>query len=396
MKIIKLPRNLQYPISRSGCESDVYLMREGWPYVCADVLVRQLEEMESRDFEVTDMEANWEGQKDYKPGATLTILCPGGIGDLLCLRAVLAQMREQYPGLLIHIGATPLDRSWLGAYVDKISPYPVPLEAVQAFDYVVSLEEMHRRSPERELYDAFADILHVELGPEPPQLLAPLVLNQAERDLAAYRVRSDSGRPKLGIQVSSAAHYRSYPNHLSALMALELTREGHRRRSEQLFDVYLFGNMFQSLKWRVGRDFVAPPDHVFDICGRYQSNAEMIALIDQMDVLVVPDSAILHIGAFLSKLTLALFSITQATHRTTYYPDVMYIQGQADCAPCEDIAAYPPCGERYCKAMLSISPYYAAEIISAMYETGGVIKEGVPYEPERHGPAELAVSSASA
>jgi len=390
LKIIRLPRNLQYPMSRNGSEGLVYMMHEGWDYVCSDGMVLQVQEVESREFEVRDLPANWEGQKDYKPGATLSILCPGGIGDLLCLRAVLVQMREQYPGLLIHVIATPQDTYWLAPYIDKLSPYPVRLDAVAHYEYIASLEDIHRQSPHAELYDAFAHVLHVDIPSETPQLHAPLPLNQADRDLAAGQVKSDSGRMKIGIQVASAAHYRSYPNHLSALMALELTQEGHRRQSEQLFDVYFFGTMFQSIRWRVDGELVDPPEHIHDMCGRYQTNSEMIALIDQMDALIVPDSAIMHIGAFLEKPTLAFFSITNALHRTSYYPTVAYMQGGAECAPCNDIARFPACGERYCKAMLAISPYYAAEVAGAMCASGGVLKEGLPYDEERHGHLSLA------
>ena len=393
MKVIRLPRNLQYPMSRNGSEGDVYMMHEGWDYVCSDGMVRQIKEVESREFSVRDVPSNWEGQKDFAPGATLTILCPGGIGDLLCLRAVLAQMRQQYPGLLIHVIATPQDTYWLAPYIDKLSPYPVRLDAVESFEFIASLEDIHRQSPHAELYDAFADILHVDLPAETPQLEAPLILNQADRDLAKWQVRNGSGRPKIGIQVASATDYRSYPNHLNALLAMELTQEGHRRQSDQMFDVYFFGTIFQSIRWREDGELVDPPEHIHDICGRYQTNAEMIALVDEMDVLIVPDSAIMHIGAYLEKPTLAFFSITEATQRTGYYPTVAYIQGEADCAPCQNIAMYPSCGERFCKAMLAISPYYAADVATRMYEVGGVLEEGLEYDAERHGPLELADTS---
>jgi len=389
LKIITMPRNLQYPMSRSGGEGDVYLMHEGWEYVSADGLVLQIKEQESRDFAVRDIEANWEGQQDYEPGDTLTVLCPGGIGDLLVLRSVFAAVREQYPGLLIHLVATPQDTFWMGPYIDKLSPYPVLLDVVESYKYIASLEDIHRQSPMAELFDAFADVLHVELPAETPQRSAPFVLNAAETALAKKRLHSDSGRPKIGVQVSSAAHYRSYPNHMTALMALELTREGHRRADDQLFDVYLFGTMFQTIRWREDGAEVDPPPNIIDLTGKYQTNAEMVALIAEMDVLVVPDSAILHIGAWLDIPTLALFSITLGTSRTTYYPNCMFIQGEAECAPCQNIARFPSCGEKYCKAMTSISPYWAADIAAQMYAEGGIVKEGVPYDPRRHGPAEL-------
>lgn len=374
MKIFYPERNLQFPLSHSGLSTDLYVIQRGRAYIAADNVVDQMLERESRQMRVEEIENSWEGQ--YQEGETLTVLCPGGLGDMLALRVVLHLLREQYPGLMVHVASTPDDHEILHPYVDKISPYPLALDVAQPFEYLASIENILRQSEKHELFDTFAAILRVEV----PKDLTPyfdIEVHPLDAAVAANWVQPRGDRPRVGLQTKSATHYRSYPAHRNALVALELTRTHN-------FEVYFIGSMDQRISFRKGGESCAPPEHCYDLCGLPHRFREVCALIDQMDVIIGPDSAMLHVGAMLGKPTLGLFSITNAQHRTGYYPTVMYIQGEAECAPCLDIARHPSCGERYCKAMLNIHPYYVADVAKEMYEHGGRVEDEIPFDADKY------------
>lgn len=384
MKVFYPPRNLQYPFGRGGLAQDVYYLRAGCGYIASDAVIERMREYEPNDIVVEEYPQRWDGT--YRRGDTLTIVCPGGIGDLVVLRGVLGVMREQYPGLNLHLSSAALDTEIMGERVEKCSSFPLPLDAAEAYAHIVAIEDLWRHDDRVELFDAFAERLLVDL-PKDMRPYYSLRVSPTEEALAAYRV-GNSERPRVGIQVKSAAHYRTYPAHLTALLALELTAEGNRRASDELFEVFLLGGIGDRINWRRDGAPCDPPPHVHDLCGVSHRFAEMVALAAQMDVIVTPDSALLHIGPMLGVPTLALCGVTEGYYRTGYFGrDAMFIQGVADCAPCGRIATQPDCGERFCKAMASISPYYVAEVVGEMFQHGGAPDHAIEYDESRHGPA---------
>lgn len=383
MKLFRPERNLQFPIGRGGLANDVFYLEKGRTYVAASSTVERMSERESNAMWIGDCEETWTG--DYSLGDILTILCPGGIGDMVVLRAVLNVMAEQYPGLRFHIASTSFDYEIFGDLVEKTSVYPLPMDVVEAYDYLVSIEDIRRQSKHQELFDCFAEILRVDL-PDDMHDHFKLSIPDADRRLAAYRTSVPGDRPKVGIQLKSAAHYRSYPAFMNALVALELTDPGNRRQSDMLYDVFLLGSFDQRISWKRDGEACEPPPHVHDLCGVDHRFREMAAIVDQMDVMLCPDSAYMHIAAMLDVPTLALFSVTEGQTRTGYYSDkLMFIQGEAECAPCMNVASMPACGERFCRAMTSISPYYVADVIDALYQNGGQPDYAIAWDPERHG-----------
>lgn len=383
MKMFRAERNLQFPIGRGGLANDVFYIEKNRAYVAANSTVDRMMERESNQMHVEDFDETWTG--DYNEGDVLTIVCPGGIGDMVVLRAVLRVMAEQYPGLIFHIASTSFDYEIFGNLVAKTSVYPLPLDVALGYDHIASIEDIRRQSEHEELFDCFADILHVEL-PDDMHDYFRLEVPEVDRRLARFRTAVPDARPKVGIQLKSAAHYRSYPAFLNALVAMELTQEGNRRQSERLYDVFLLGSFDQRISWKRDGVECGPPPHVYDLCGVDHRFREMTAIVEQMDVMLCPDSAYMHIAAMLDVPTLALFSITEAKTRTGYYSDkLMFIQGEAECAPCMNVASMPHCGERFCKAMTSISPYYVADVIDALYENGGQPDHEIQWDPERHG-----------
>ncbi len=355
MKVIKLSRNVQIPISRHSGVNESKILHRDWEYVVLDKAVNLLSSEYENDLTVSDITPTWPTDI-WKPSGILTIICPGGIGDMLVLRYVIHEFKCRYPGMRVCVAAAPGDDFWLSDYADGVITYPPLYNTVRSTDYVVSMEDEVRQSQNQNAYEVFARVLGMQLDNVNIREVMPLAVSSAIRDMVKNALPR-SGRKKIGIQVASAAHYRSYPRHLTALLALELSTK---------FDVYIVGSIMQEIRWIKDGVEVAPPDHVYDLCGKFDTNEEFFAVVDMMDALITPDSSVLHIGAWLNKPTIGLFSITRGDTTTKYYPTVRYIQGQADCAPCLKIAEIPDCGERFCKAMLAINAFEVADMVANM------------------------------
>jgi len=79
-----------------------------------------------------------------------------------------------------------------------------------------------------------------------------------------------------------------------------------------------------------------------------------MAFLTQLDVLLTCDTGAMHIAGALGVPTLAVFGMTEGSKRTGYYPSVTYLNGQADCSPCERITHDPPCDHEFCMAIANI------------------------------------------
>ncbi len=363
LKIFIPGNTIAFPISRDNEIMGYSLLEGGEPLLLNDEISSAL--MSSTE---NHKEEDIMPRPLHKDIESLLILFPGGIGDVLNIKACIEHMiRCKFYPKLRHIGfvSSLHDKPLLidgTAETANMLVYncPIFLRKANFYDAWIAFGTLERQSLERELEDTFSEYLGIE-SPKKPATLIPNKLTQEVMN--EYIV--DNNRIKVGIGIYSASHYRSWHPATAVLTAMGLSELG--------CDSYILGSSTQRLQFTQNNERVSPPDHIYDMSGYMCNNEELVAFASLMDIIISADTALMHIGGCLGKPTLGLFGLTNGKYRTSYYPTVDYIQGEADCAPCLSIANLPTCNEKMCKAIMSINPEeIIAKCQQLLYDISGI------------------------
>lgn len=343
-------RDLAVPAPRSGVVSGVRLIYKGVPYIMAGKMLERMQE--------TDPDAAFEKLpcRAMTPDSKrMMVFFPGGIGDVVSLRPVLQQFRFEHPGVELAVACTMADQCLLGD-VATLWDYPLTETVADHYDAWVNIAEMDRASVGQELPVTFAEYLGVAV----PMLGPTLTANEQYREgLRGYLPRN--GRLRIGIQMDSACHFRSIPHSLGALTMMALIERG--------CECFMLGGPENQVVFKNEDGSDALPDHIHDMIRPLGPLEHYVAFISLMDGILTADTAALHIGGALGIPTVAVFGLTDGAKRTGFYPSVTYIQGQAECSPCERILHDPPCDQKHCIAIAGLHPEMLADrVLEAIRE----------------------------
>ncbi|OPZ93647.1 MAG: Glycosyltransferase family 9 (heptosyltransferase) [Firmicutes bacterium ADurb.Bin419] len=350
------PTKILYAPARGGVSN--YSMLEPFiPYVMIDA--------SAKSFASNDVHAKFEYLPDkpaFKDMENLTIFFPGGIGDVICLKACLELLDTDnsiYPNLKsINMFSTKDDIPIIldGAIKNldiSIMNYPPHYNAIEDSDAIIGFGPLQRKSMHHELSDTMASILGMPMPKKAPTLIP----NESLKNVLSRHLK-DNGRKKIGIQVYSSAHYRSIPPHMAMWIAMELADLG--------YDVFIIGITGQRLKLFENGAFASLPDNIYDMSGILSNWLdEFIAFTDLMDGFVTPDTSMVHMAGSLMKPTIALFGPTSGQWRTSYYPTVVTMSAPAECAPCYNIEKPMNCGKQWCDAITGIE---TSDIVMKLHE----------------------------
>ena len=127
---------------------------------------------------------------------------------------------------------------------------------------------------------------------------------------------------RVGIQVRGLSPLRTYPSDLMAEVMRSLVRGG--------YEVHLMG---------LEEDCNAPsaPPLLYNDCGRTTSFGETVALVQQMQAMICPDSFLMHLAGSMSIPTVAIFSTIAPRLRISSYRSVVGLIPDIPCAPCSAI-----------------------------------------------------------
>lgn len=175
-------------------------------------------------------------------------------------------------------------------------------------------------------------------------------VSQAEREWAVASFPRTKKR-RIGVQIQAQARCRSYPRTGLIVEAL--------RRAE--WEVYLLGRPGE---FRV--DGAGSPD-IVDLSRRGLTWRQSAASLLTCDMVLAPDSSMLHAAGALNIPAVGLFGPFPWKLRTAYYPSVHALQGTDGCpmAPCfhsphlgiADFPAAGPCASTgRCEVLESILP----------------------------------------
>lgn len=311
------------------------------------------------------------------------IIRQGGIGDIIFCLPALVHLLATYPQIeftfACHeeyfpvLSAPGLER------LKKIAA-PVLAELANEFEVIVPLEDVIERNDAQDAVTIFTEALGLTIDiyaekdgaltvvPPHPQLVIPPL--QVDEVWVTWP-KIVEGEVRVGVQLQSSAKCRDYPVELLS-QAMDLIMQ--RLPTARLF-IFAHGGRVEVDHPRVvitGNEPVPPP------------LAETLALLATMDVVLGPDSGLMHAAGALGLPTLGLFAAYSGAQRVLHAgvqsKNMRWLNGHAPCAPCHykgRAGAWPrympgtetpaPCNAAgYCVAMAKITPERIAREVVAM------------------------------
>jgi ADP-heptose:LPS heptosyltransferase len=258
-----------------------------------------------------DATLNWNGKR-------ILFVRPGGFGDLLFLTPTIAEIRRRWPQAEVAVACFARYRDALLNNPDVKSwvSYPVESKDWSFFDAQVWLEGLIEANREAEKTHA-VDLVAARCGLEITDKRMKYYVTPEEAAAAEKEFPRWPDRPKrIGIQVSASGRCRIYPHIID--VAKRLWRDGH--------EVFLFGSPgeFQS----------DMPEGIVNLMMLKKTFRESCAILGACDVLVGPDSALVHVAGALGVPCVALYGPFPWQLRTAYAPETFALQGVGRCSPC--------------------------------------------------------------
>ncbi len=297
-------------------------------YLCEDINAFELGAMAERGTATLQAEEYaWKNKPFYGydgndwNGNTVLIMRSGGFGDMLLLGPVLRSIKFRWPKITV-IVACRKERyavfDGLG-YPDGHIATPVSVEEAVTFDAVVSFEHVIEREKSAHYVDALARHMGLSMPDIPDSRRIEYKVSYLENMTAEIRYRRKDGKPRLGIQVMSGARYRSYPRNQTGQIAMYFLGKG--------WEVYLLG-----VKGDVQEAGKVPG--LRDLTNEGLSFRQSVAAMATCDVVLAPDSSLLHCAGALGLPAVGLFAAIPSAMRTAYAPSITAIDGRGKCSPC--------------------------------------------------------------
>ncbi len=267
-----------------------------------------------------------------------------GLGDVLRLTPALQAMHQQWQ--------VEVEVATYARYVPLLRGLPGIAAThalgtnyrVERFDAIVDLNwavESGEEAQMRPRQDLFAKLLHVRLNRRAPiYQVASSERRWARQQLARWHP------PIIGIQVHASCRQRTYPAARIATLTEMLQAAG--------YTVAFLGERWQ----------YSTPPQVVDLTG-YLSLRQAAALIEQMSVMICPDSGLLHLAVAVGTPTVGLFGPIPPELRTVGYPhcQAVTVSGACPHQPCFDSGA-AGCRKPHC--MHAIEPQSVLDAVHAV------------------------------
>lgn len=242
---------------------------------------------------------------------------PGGFGDLLFLTPIFREMRRRWPRVRICVSC--FDRYKVALeHNDDIAefvPYPVYITTWKQFDAHIWLENILERNEDaREMHaiDVIAKRVKLEFADKTMRY----EIEKSEKTRAEFEFPRDPAQKRVGVQMTASGTCRRYPHSADLVRALFL--EG--------LEVFLFGRPHE-----VRTD---EPKGIVNIMMKGKEFRESCAILSTCDVVVAPDSALVHVAGALQIPAVGLYGPFPWAFRTAYAEKTYSLQGMCPVAPC--------------------------------------------------------------
>jgi ADP-heptose:LPS heptosyltransferase len=301
-----------------------------------------------------------EGQE---PGSVL-FSRSGGFGDLLFLSPLLAEVRRRWPRCRIGVACAPPRRCVLDGLglVDTWEPVPVPLASCAGYERVIAFEHVVENAGKLHYVDALAKSCGLELPAGVEARRCRYTISEAEKAWVAEYYPRNPARKRLGVQWQASIAARSYPLRDLHVVCGHLGQHG--------WDVWLLGAP-DAVRARC-----APGSGVRNVAMEERPTfRQSCAILSTCDVVLAPDSALLHVAGALGIPAVGLFGPIDPRSRLAYSPSVRGLKGAMPCAGCGHHPRHPqewpagmPCSRSgQCDALAAIAPRIIISAVEGAY-----------------------------
>jgi len=269
----------------------------------------------------------------------ILVMRAGGYGDMLFLTPSFRELKRREPDCKITQASLQLQpyNSALEnlPYIDALIAYPFPVAIVDG-KRLIWLENSIENNDDgftTHAVDQLARCIFGDVKALVDQDRRMDYMMGPEEFGAANACFPRTDRARIGIQARASAPARSYPpEQLSHVMGL-LVQKG--------YEVFLFG--------RPDEIECDMPEvtcvYAFEPAPTFRGSC---AIMSTCDVVLAPDSALLHVAGALNIPALGLYGSYPWKLRTAYAPSVQVLNGHGPCAPCSwhgaGIGPFPPHG----------------------------------------------------
>ena len=272
-------------------------------------------------------------------GRSLLLVRHGGFGDLLFLTPLLRYLDEIYKhtGLAVACGRRYHNVLLRNRNVRRIFTYPVKLKDFVSYDYQLFYEGTLETSTDPSLHAVDLMARHAGVADVGDRRLTYDVepgLARKAKNILRHELKVTPADTTVGLHLRASSPIRTYPLESSLAVAAMLGDAGAR--------VFLLGAKGDWDK-TVGRR--PPPsvklENVDDLCGRFRTIDHTAAFLSRLNLLIGPDSSLVHFAGVLEVPTVALYGPFPGAVRTKYYPRCTTLEGRyatspgaEECAPC--------------------------------------------------------------
>lgn len=313
---------------------------------------------ERRPFDDTQ---DWNGKR-------ILIERAGGFGDIVQLTPSCREIKRRWPKCFLTVSTMDHYAVVLKnlPFVDSTVSYPLPLEIAKTYDAWVFLENAIERNPRARsmhMADLFAEIIGLR---GKPGLAGAGGHPALDDNKAAYQVTPNEmiwvmeqyprvpGKCRITIQPKASARLRNYPNEQFKQVIEGLLAKG--------WEVFLLSHFTDGVK-------VPEVEGLYNLVDFNTTFRQSCAVINNSDVHLGPDSALVHIAGALNVPAVGLYGPFPWELRTKYADQTFSLTGnKLPCSPCfhhpnpykgandEFPANCPSRKTGYCEVLSSIKP----------------------------------------
>lgn len=284
----------------------------------------------------------------YKPykgeplnGKTILVWRHGGIGDLMFMMPPMRLLKNKYPDckILAAVGSNFIDVYRNIPYINGIMPMPINANELTNADYHLQFEGIIENSKKAEkvnAYDLFLEAFGFDPSKIPDHEKRPDIFITDSEDKHVRKFMEERnitpGDLKIGIQIQASAPIRTYP--------VEKTKELCRRLIRRGAKIILFGGPYQqriieNIKSSIVTEIGSRATYsVFSTTKDKLSIRHSMALTRYLNLMIAPDSAMIHVAGALGTPVIGLYGPFPADLRMRYYYNAIGLNAKSACAPC--------------------------------------------------------------
>lgn len=317
-------------------------LHPGKQYLVSDLILQQLSYMMPEHIAKDTVPL----ERVYKPyngenlnGKTLLVWRHGGIGDLLFMMVPLRLLKVKYPEckIAVALGGKYLDLYKHIPYVDEVYQLPFDIELLDIADYHLHFEQIIEGNPRAEYVNAY-DLFLERFGFNPEEIpasekIADIFLNDreiewAENEIKKHNIKEDD--ILIGIQLAASSPIRTFPDDKTSSIAQRIVSNDPNGK------VILFGSPAQlsigngikeTLPAELKNRMIVGPHEGYTL-------RQSIAIARHCDIMVAPDSAMIHIAGALRVPIIGLYGPFPAQLRMRDYYNALALNACPPCAPC--------------------------------------------------------------